>query len=198
MKCCETCLWRVRFSSCQKKRDEDGHPLRVELDSICEYYEPQQCKACISYEGGVCTSRTNSLGNYIRVDSSGVCDKFSRNEEWGNRYRDSGSSGCFLTSACVDYYGKADDCYELTTLRSLRDDYLLKIEGGKDLVEQYYLIAPRIVEKIDASNNRGKYYAKIYEKILECINLCEEKQFSNSVMVYKDMVKYFMEEFGDV
>ncbi len=198
MKCCEKCVWLVSYFRCQKKRDEDGDPIRTEPNAVCDSYEPRRCEACISYDDGYCNSRINSLGNCIRVGASGVCDGYFRNPEWGNKYRASGSSDCFLTSACVDYYGKPDDCYELTTLRKLRDEYLLNINGGKALVEQYYKIAPNIVEKINISNNRDEYYEKIYEEIQKCVELYEANEFSKSVIIYKEMVNYFMEEFDDV
>ena len=33
--------------------------------------------------------------------------------------RGSSSGGCFLTTACCDYKGLPDDCYELETMRKL-------------------------------------------------------------------------------
>ena len=45
---------------------------------------------------------------------------------------------CFLTTACVQYAGLEDDCEELTIMRNFRDDYLLRQDSGKQLVEEYY------------------------------------------------------------
>ena len=64
--------------------------------------------------------------------------------------RSSGSSGnfsagvgCFITTVCCEYKGLADDCEELTILRKFRDTYV-----PKQLVKEYYKIAPKIVEII--------------------------------------------------
>lgn len=59
-------------------------------------------------------------------------------------------SGCFLTSACVEYLGLPDDCKELTTLRTIRDKVLKATGEGRGLVDEYYRIAPALVEKINA------------------------------------------------
>ena len=37
---------------------------------------------------------------------------------------------CFITTAVCEFQGKADDCYELTTFRKFRDDWLAKAPGG--------------------------------------------------------------------
>src|ERR1700741_227015 len=61
---------------------------------------------------------------------------------------------CFITTACVNYYGLDDDCYQLETLRKFRDNFLLKSPKDKKLVEQYYILAPTIVSKIELSDNK--------------------------------------------
>lgn len=57
---------------------------------------------------------------------------------WGYHYEEcprykagTSSGGCFLTSACTEAKGLADDCYELTMLRAFRDEYLVKQKSGK-------------------------------------------------------------------
>ena len=49
-------------------------------------------------------------------------------------YRGS-SSGCYLTTACVDAMEFPDDCLELQTMRRLRDEYILpNIKNGRKIV----------------------------------------------------------------
>ena len=202
MRSCENCLWRVGVFKCQKRRDTDGDMIEIKnLDGVCEQYERQKCVACSNYQsdGSLCTAHTNSLGNYIEVKRDGLCDNFNRNIRWGTSLgRADAGSGCFLTSACVDYYGKDDDCYELTTLRKLRDEHLVNLEGGKELIVQYYDIAPRIVKKIDASSERSDYYEYIYKNILKCIEFYENGEYEEGIKNYKDMVKLLKEELCDV
>lgn len=96
-------------------------------------------------------------------------------------------SSCYLTSACVGYLGKPDDCYELTTLRTFRDGYLKTTEEGKAIVEQYYKIAPKIVEKIDASNKQKEYYEYIYSVVKECVTCIEKGEQESALSRYRDM-----------
>lgn len=107
------------------------------------------------------------------------------------------SSGCFLTSACVDYLGKPDNCPELQTLRKFRDNYVANTENGKALIDEYYRIAPAIVEKINSSPNQEKYYVTIYENIVKCIEHIESENFENALTIYSEMVKYFQKEFSE-
>lgn len=44
------------------------------------------------------------------------------------------SSGCFITTAVCQCFGKSDDCYELTMFRRFRDDWLMKQPDGKALI----------------------------------------------------------------
>ena len=102
-----------------------------------------------------------------------------------NKEPDSG--GCYLTSACVGYLGKDDNCYELETLRNFRDKYLANIEGGNDLIKEYYEIAPNIISFIDHSPNKSEYYEYIYEQIKKCILCIENNDNENALTLYKNM-----------
>lgn len=99
--------------------------------------------------------------------------------------------GCFLTSACVEYLGKADDCEELTALKSFRDNYMKSTKEGNALVKRYYEIAPEIVERINASDKKETYYQYIYEVIEKCVKLIELKEYERTLNEYKFMVKNF-------
>lgn len=101
----------------------------------------------------------------------------------------SGGGGCFLTSACVAYMGKEDDCRELTVLRAFRDNYLKNQSGGAELIKEYYEIAPRIVECINSSAEKEKNYAYIYGVIEECIKLIDSGDNGGALEKYKEMVR---------
>ena len=55
---------------------------------------------------------------------------------------------CYLTTAVCAAEGKADDCAELTALRSFRDGWL-KDNGGQALIDRYYDMAPTMVTLLD-------------------------------------------------
>lgn len=56
--------------------------------------------------------------------------------------------GCFITTACCETLGLADDCFELRTLRRYRDEVLAKRPGGRDEIAAYYRLAPSILARL--------------------------------------------------
>jgi hypothetical protein len=69
---------------------------------------------------------------------------------------------CFLTTACVNYAGLADDCFELSALRRFRDNVLLRMSGGPDDIALYYSCAPRIVQRMLAGSEPSRDLARLY------------------------------------
>ena len=125
------------------------------------------------YDKGWCKSK----GCYVRYYGD-VCSRFTKK-----------SSGCFLTSACVEYRGLKDDCQELTILRAFRDNYLKSTEDGVKLVEEYYKIAPQIVAKLNTLENKGEIYDYIYSVICKCIELINLGDNNGAVKAYSEMVE---------
>ena len=117
---------------------------------------------------------------------------------WGYHYRDcpryiakngGSSDGCFLTSACMEAKGLPDDCYELTTLRKFRDEYLAKQECGKYEIVHYYHVAPGIVERIKTGENATAVFEKIYEElVMPCVKLIEDGQLEKAHEKYREYV----------
>ncbi len=119
-----------------------------------------------------------------------------RPEDYGGGSRDpksrqstgSGSnSGCFLTSACVEARRLPDDCEELTVLRRYRDGYLRRRPGGEEEVREYYRIAPRIVEAVNARENAGEIWNRVYEEmVLPCVRMIQSGAMEDAFRLYKD------------
>lgn len=111
------------------------------------------------------------------------------------------SSGCFITTAVCNYLNKPDDCYELTTLRSFRDDWLVFQPEGETLVEEYYKIAPVIVERIDCEPNKDSIYSYVWNTYIKnCLVFIENNDKIKAKSLYIEMVnelksKYYTEEF---
>ena len=124
---------------------------------------------------------------------------------WGYNYEDcplyknasGSSSGCFLTSACVEAKGLPDDCYELTTLRAFRDGYMRSLpEGASDICE-YYHTAPGIVEKIRQLPNATEIFNKIYDElVLPCVHLIENGKKQEAYAAYRNYVKKLQVEYA--
>jgi hypothetical protein len=96
---------------------------------------------------------------------------------------------CFITTAICKSFNKPDNCYELTIFRKFRDNWLKKQPDGESLINEYYNIAPIIVQKIDKSPNKDEIYFLIWEKWLKpCLNSIEEGMFDKCKFLYISMV----------
>ncbi len=99
-------------------------------------------------------------------------------------------SNCFITSATCLSLQKSDDCYELNTFRDFRDYYLIYQTDGKELIEEYYRIAPDIVKNINNHSNKRDLYDCIWQEYLsKCLNLIEQDKYDEAKSVYINMVK---------
>ena len=103
---------------------------------------------------------------------------------------------CYITTAVCEHQNKPDDCYELETLRNYRDNYLLKSESGREIVEEYYNIAPGLVMMIDMQKDADKIYQHIYEKYLTpCIRYIEEERNEECRKLYMQMVRNLQKQY---
>ena len=98
----------------------------------------------------------------------------------------SGTEGCYLTSACVAARGLPDQCEELQTLRFFRDEYLKRQPGGQAEVEQYYVMAPRIVAAINRNENATEVWNSLYEELVKpCVQMIHANQNEAAYRLYK-------------
>ena len=100
------------------------------------------------------------------------------------------SRNCFLTTAVCEYLGKADDCEELTTLRAYRDNWLAKQLGGRELIEEYYRIAPGIVRAMKDSPDYGELCETLLARYIRpCLALIAEGRNEECKELYMEMVR---------
>ena len=99
------------------------------------------------------------------------------------------NEGCFITTAVCEYYGKEDDCYELTMFRHFRDTWLLKQADGKKLIKEYYDIAPIIVNNLAQNINNQYIYKKLWETyLLPCLKDIENNNMVSCKNRYINMI----------
>ena len=96
------------------------------------------------------------------------------------------SSGCYLTTACMRSQGLLDDCVELTTMRVFRDTWLSLQPGGKEDIQEYYRFAPEIVQAINAREDAQEVYQTIYEQVVApCVELIRAQSNKAAWALYK-------------
>ncbi|WP_175640202.1 GTPase family protein [Metabacillus schmidteae] len=99
------------------------------------------------------------------------------------------TSKCYITSSACLALGKGDHCEELNLFRRFRDKWLVHQNGGKADIEEYYRVAPKIVDQINSQPDSDAIYKKIWEDHLnECLQLIQKKSYVETRMVYSNMV----------
>lgn len=105
------------------------------------------------------------------------------------------SGGCYITTATCEEYGKSDDCYELTSFRRFRDNWLINQSDGKELIDRYYKTAPAIVELINEQPDRKYIYRHLKDTYLsQCLNYIEHDENEKCKELYINMMEYLYKE----
>ena len=103
---------------------------------------------------------------------------------------------CFITTAVCQYLDKPDDCFELTTLRDFRDNWLAFQSNGKEDIMEYYKIAPLIVEKLEESNEKDFIYKSIWKDYIEpCLEEILQGRNENCRKIYTTMIEMLKQKF---
>lgn len=102
------------------------------------------------------------------------------------QYRVTNTSSCFITTAVMCSLGRPDDCIELNVLRRFRDDYML---GTRDLAT-YYLMAPKIVDAINAQPDSCKIWEEVYTRHIQpAISAAQAGASAQAYAIYRNMVE---------
>ena len=147
------------------------------------YAEEYTCGSCKYYE-------------YAGKNTQGYCNWYKAyyfEDDSCNHYdkRDGGyssGSGCFITSACCEHKGLADDCVLMQKLRGFRDTYIKSLPDGEDVIKEYYDVAPGIVSAINAREDKDAVYEDIYSTLLKAEKMIDRKENEEAYTLYRDMV----------
>lgn len=97
---------------------------------------------------------------------------------------------CYITTAVCQTLHKPDDCYELVMFRNFRDHYLLEQPEGKNLIKEYYNMAPAIVENINIREDKEEIFQSIWQEYLYgCLKNIEAGNYEQCKKEYCLMVK---------
>ena len=103
---------------------------------------------------------------------------------------------CFITTAVCDSLGRADDCYELNAFRSFRDGWLANAQDGQRKIQEYYLFAPLLVQKINQHRDSAKIYRDIWQTWLRpCLKQLENGEPAACAHTYETMVRQLEQKF---
>lgn len=107
-----------------------------------------------------------------------------------------GNSGCFLTTACVEHAGLSDDCTELQTMRKFRDGYIHFLPDGDSLVEEYYQIAPLMVQRIKSRSDADAAFERLLRTIRGVVELIQAGRNSEAMLICKKEFQMLRHKYG--
>ena len=146
---------------------------------------------CIYDNGGNCAKGVHRAA-FKSVD---YCHQFAYTDEESEPKKSKG--GCFISTTVCDILNKEDNCNELETLRAFRDNKLLKNKVWSRLVDEYYIIAPPISEKINNSVNSKEISQKVMDKYIKKVLVAIEKgNDSKAIEIYENMIVFLREHFN--
>lgn len=127
-----------------------------------------------------------------------IYEKYCKNYDYCDCpiYKGNDTSGCYLTSACVEAKGLPDNCRELTVLREFRDGYMRNTVKGPESICEYYHIAPMIVEKIKQLPNALEIFETIYnELVIPCVTLIDAERNEEAYEIYRNYTRFLQKKY---
>lgn len=116
------------------------------------------------------------------------------------RKRGSSSSICYITTIVCNILGFEDDCPELNSLRSLRNDVLQKEEKYAPILYEYDIIGPQIAGKIhkDYQETQDKEFATLLFNfyIQPSARLYQDGKVEESITRYQEMTNSLADTYG--
>lgn len=181
----------------RKEREERQERKRKEQEYRNSVYKYVTCTACHRQ-----FEITNGEHDYLvskGLDMPKRCRdcRANGNRPASNHGHDSSSSGgCFITTAVCEYFGREDDCYELTMLRSFRDNWLSEQKNGKLEISLYYDCAPKLVEKMKSSTDYAATCEELMNKYIRpCVELIKRHKEEECRQLYIKGLQYMLNKY---
>ena len=112
-------------------------------------------------------------------------------------YKQSNSSGCFITTIVCNILGKSDDDEVLNVLRDFRDNVLQSDSKYSDVLKNYDTIGPVIANSILNDSESEKMASNVYSNmILPIVLLIENKEYDRAVSNYEKMTLSLVDCYG--
>ena len=121
----------------------------------------------------------------------------SNGGHWTDQGWNNSGSGCYVTTACVDHIGLADDCEEMEILRHFRDLLVEQDEEFRDAVLEYYRKAPVIVQKINDSETKDEELEYLYVNLVQkCVKLLKEECYDEAKEHYINVFHELLDKYN--
>jgi len=139
------------------------------------------------FEKGLSKNPLLRCMEFYFVEIIGKDNKIMQNLPYRAANNDDGD--CFLTSACVQHKQMPDNCEELQLLRGLRDNYMSETANGRELIGEYEVTGPRLVQNINSYENKADIYEYLYTAlVIPSVNMVKEGRNKEAVEYYKGFI----------
>ena len=130
--------------------------------------------------------KRNAEARRARQEYDARRDYSTRTETYDDDHDD---GFCLITTAVCKTLDLGDECDELMTMRAYRDEIKGRDPHAALLIEEYYRVAPLLIERIDRRSDRAKEYARLWrEYIRETYRLIKAGRSREATLKYIDMV----------
>lgn len=184
------------------------------IDYTREY--KNKCLTCSNYDISSQKDATTRGYRCVRhhrpmaMDES--CSSYSRNYARGNQMIESAikwmgkhgydprrdnASLCYITTIVCDILGKDDDHYYLTSLRKLRNNYLMTFELGQKVLFDYDTYGALVSNYIAKDENAFDYIKEVIEPnyLIPICNYIDNEDYKLATNLYLKMTFHLLDRY---
>jgi len=129
-------------------------------------------------------------GKSVHSTDTGKTDDYTREEA-------AMGEPCYLTTACTNFMELPDNCLELNVLRKFRDKILLSNQSGRRAVQEYYHIAPEIIQAIEKEDDTKRIWKNVYGNIKQAVSFILSGDFERAFNHYQQMTSKLKNKYID-
>lgn len=105
-----------------------------------------------------------------------------------DNYESQTSDCCYITSACLDDLGIPRTTREMTAMKTLTRDHVLRTFSGKRDYIKYERIAPGVVRAIRGSRDVRRVWTGVHETLRGVADLVDSGKYEEGHQMYKTLV----------
>lgn len=189
---------RNTYTPDRDSNEDDGGTnfsfIDVDGDGRGDFNTVSQAESAGFYGNDGIRGNYDRVGQYSRSDAvQGQVDFVSENGTGDSSPNSSGGGGCFLTTAIVERRGEADDGPTLAKLRWYRDVYMANQIDLRPFIEEYYQVAPKIVNAIGEDSSTWDW---VENQIDGCIELIDSGEMGATFVKYRGMVDTLKQKYN--
>ena len=171
-----------------------GNGTVQDLPKAKEYFEKSSKLGCsraeCEYNKVIEWIRNNDLKAAQKSSSYRSTASYSSSSSSRSYSSSSSDKGCFITTATCSALNKEDNCDELLVIKKYRDVMKTSDPKVKELIKEYYRVAPSIVIEIDNEIDSQNIYLSLWDEyIKKTYDYIVKNDYSAATKTYIRMVE---------